>query len=394
MSQSPTQRYVFVSYSRNDKEFVNTLLKDFRQSSDFDVWIDLEGLEPGTRNWQSKIREMISKSFSIVLVCSPSSSISNFVQAELELAQKNEIQIIPVWATGTNWVDSIPLGMINYQYIDCRDANYEAGLDVLIMQLRKIRSEKLPKIFETDNIDECPKHYLCIMYIENPKQRANLLELGQMVDSMHFKEEKPSGYRFIAVDVSKYRYMEEILNDIYTLYLRKRYKPYTYGKDWLIARPSAYVSLLAVPWVWLKKRTERALIEVIPNYMASKTPLEVYGFGTKSRWGSQLWAIVNIGFEDTCGLFSSSNDIAKCVFECFTKNLTFILDRCLTKEGETGYFPLAQVDVEKYKHKLVIAPNRYFLGETENTTKLLYPGGFVIDDLFIKKHGFFDWEGW
>ena len=72
---APTQRHVFVSYSRANSDFANKLMRDL-QAQGIGVWIDHTGIQPGTPNWERAIREAIDTAFAIVLVASPESAQS------------------------------------------------------------------------------------------------------------------------------------------------------------------------------------------------------------------------------------------------------------------------------------------------------------------------------
>src|SRR5262249_43179430 len=121
----------------------------------------------------------------------------------------------------------------------------------------------------------------------------------------------PDAFQLLAINPNAYPCFEELLNDIYTGFLTRRYGPYTYGKEWVLGKASTHVTLLAVPWVWLREKRAKALIEVIPDYLARRTPLQEYGFGQPGRGGPPVWAVVDQGFEEACGLFTSENRIGE-----------------------------------------------------------------------------------
>jgi nitrile hydratase alpha subunit len=97
-----------VSYSREDHRFVETLASDLRKSA-FELWLDFEGLQPGTPDWESAVREAIEESFAFLLKASPDSRRSSYVRSELLLAQTRELPIYALWAGGESWIDSIPM---------------------------------------------------------------------------------------------------------------------------------------------------------------------------------------------------------------------------------------------------------------------------------------------
>ena len=75
---------VFISYSRKDLEFVQRLANDLK-AADFEVWYDLSGLEAGTR-WGTEIQKAIEESQHFLVVLSPNSVQSDWVEREFLFA--------------------------------------------------------------------------------------------------------------------------------------------------------------------------------------------------------------------------------------------------------------------------------------------------------------------
>ncbi len=126
--------HVFISYSRSDGAFVTRLTTDLQEAG-IQVWIDQQGLKPGTRNWEDALRQAISTSKAVLLIASPASRRSNYVQDELAIAEMYGRRIYPVWASGDQWIDCIPLGMGKVQFIDARDNAYNASVPQIIQAL-------------------------------------------------------------------------------------------------------------------------------------------------------------------------------------------------------------------------------------------------------------------
>jgi tetratricopeptide (TPR) repeat protein len=137
MNPANVPQHVFISYSRANSDFAQQLADDLRNEG-VDVWMDDKGLTPGTRDWESTIRDAIDVSFAILLVATPDSRKSVHVKGELNVAQARGIPIYPIWAAGDSWVDCIPLGMSNTQYVDFRQSNYSTGLVNIMKVLRAI----------------------------------------------------------------------------------------------------------------------------------------------------------------------------------------------------------------------------------------------------------------
>ncbi len=136
MPRIQTIRRAFISYSRQDREFVDVLASDLRNSG-YEVWIDFEGLEPGTPDWEAEVRDAIQESFAVLLIASPSSRQSPYVRSELLLAEVEQLPVYALWAKGENWIDSIPMNLAHIQYQDFRGSPYADSLGALIKELSK-----------------------------------------------------------------------------------------------------------------------------------------------------------------------------------------------------------------------------------------------------------------
>src|SRR5258708_39051958 len=106
---------VFISYSHYNQMFVERLRTDILAAG-LSVWIDHEGLQPGTDNWEKAIRAAIQGVESVVYVASETAYASNYCQSELAVARAYDRKIYPVFAQGDNFVNCIPLGMTHVQY--------------------------------------------------------------------------------------------------------------------------------------------------------------------------------------------------------------------------------------------------------------------------------------
>src|SRR5262249_40824299 len=100
---------LFMSYSIDDGEFAQRLRNDL-QAQGYDVWIDKIGLQPGTADWEEALRQAIRRARAVLLVASPSSRSSSHVKDELRISKMYGQPLIPIWARGDEWMDSIPLG--------------------------------------------------------------------------------------------------------------------------------------------------------------------------------------------------------------------------------------------------------------------------------------------
>ncbi|MDX2141691.1 MAG: TIR domain-containing protein [Chloroflexota bacterium] len=150
------QRHVFISYARSDKAMVERLTADL-DAAGVAVWLDQHGLKAGTRNWEEALRTAIRASYAIVLVASPDSRRSNYVQDELSIAQMYNRPVFPAWVEGEEWIDSIPMGMGKMQYVNLRGERYADGLTELVTALNGIAGAA-PELAPTPTTDFEPRN--------------------------------------------------------------------------------------------------------------------------------------------------------------------------------------------------------------------------------------------
>ena len=111
---------VFISYSRSDSDFVNDLANRLREAG-CKVWQDISGLRGG-QTWASEIDRAVRDSDALIVVLSPESSASEWVQKETLLAMKLHKPIVPILLRETE----IPVQLINLQFVDFRGDMAEA----------------------------------------------------------------------------------------------------------------------------------------------------------------------------------------------------------------------------------------------------------------------------
>jgi TIR domain len=142
MIDSYIRPFVFISYSRDDAEFVARLKTDL-QTQGINIWIDREGIQPGTPNWEEALRTAIRAAQAVLLIASPHSRSSRYVNDELRIAEMYQRPVYPIWMTGTQWMEAIPIGWGGTQYIDAREARYSKALPEITMAIR-VSSSTVP----------------------------------------------------------------------------------------------------------------------------------------------------------------------------------------------------------------------------------------------------------
>jgi hypothetical protein len=106
--------HVFISYSHKDTKYAHKLA-DSLQELEFDVWID-ERLDYGSQ-WPLEIQKQLDSCDAFILVMSPRSFASEWVQSELQRAKRKLKPVFPLLLEG----DEPWLSVESTQYYDVRD---------------------------------------------------------------------------------------------------------------------------------------------------------------------------------------------------------------------------------------------------------------------------------
>jgi peptide/nickel transport system substrate-binding protein len=131
---------VFISYSRKDLAFIERLANDL-QAHGLQVWFDLSGLEVGTR-WGKEIQHAIQQSQYFLVVLSPNSIESEWVEKEFLYANSLKQKIIPILYKPC----SLPMWFINLHFIDMQGKNYKLHFTVLLKALGIQPGEKMEEL--------------------------------------------------------------------------------------------------------------------------------------------------------------------------------------------------------------------------------------------------------
>ncbi|MEM6284686.1 MAG: TIR domain-containing protein, partial [Chloroflexota bacterium] len=138
----PSGEHVFVSYSRADKERVMDIIPALERAG-IRIWVDQSGLTPGTPDWEQALRDAIQGSKAVILAASPDSRRSVFVKDELRIAQMYGRPLYPIWVSGSEWIDSIPMGLGGVQFVDARGDDYASAVTSLAALLRTGETESV-----------------------------------------------------------------------------------------------------------------------------------------------------------------------------------------------------------------------------------------------------------
>lgn len=102
--------FVFLSYSREDTAYAKILIQAFQQHN-LPIWFD-EYTDDGT-TWTHVLQEKIGECQVFLLVMTPRSFESHWVQCELAYALKLEKRIFPLLLEGTHWLSVAALQTVD-----------------------------------------------------------------------------------------------------------------------------------------------------------------------------------------------------------------------------------------------------------------------------------------
>jgi hypothetical protein len=125
--QTPIQ-FAFLSYAREDAEFVLRLAKDLRTGG-AGVWVDQLDIAPGQR-WDRAVEDALAKCLQLVVILSPAAVESTNVMDEVSLALEDGKTVVPVLHRQCK----VPFRLRRLQYVDL-SLDYKAGHDRLLETL-------------------------------------------------------------------------------------------------------------------------------------------------------------------------------------------------------------------------------------------------------------------
>ena len=115
--------HLFLSYSRSNIEMMRKVRAQIIYEG-FKVWTD-ERLKPGTAEWQQVIETAIKDSGGLVVLMTPQSKASTWVNHEIDRALHFAKCIYPVLAAGDD-DSAVPARIANIQRVDIRDDMFAA----------------------------------------------------------------------------------------------------------------------------------------------------------------------------------------------------------------------------------------------------------------------------
>lgn len=127
--------YVFISYSRQDRRFVEQLT-DALSATGIETWTDVSNIAPG-QNWQNQIEQGLLDAEVLLYVASGNTSTSQWMEQELLAFMRGTGRVIPliIDAAGES---SLPSALRQIQWADFR-GDFNDALQKLIIGLASLR---------------------------------------------------------------------------------------------------------------------------------------------------------------------------------------------------------------------------------------------------------------
>lgn len=122
---------VFISYSRRDQEFVRRLAEDLNRRVDGGVWFDQSDIQAGDK-WRQRIENGVRDCRVVILVLSPDSAKSQYVQMELNLALEAGKKVIPILYRPVKLTGALDEFVRETQFIDLQRGSYADNFQVLV----------------------------------------------------------------------------------------------------------------------------------------------------------------------------------------------------------------------------------------------------------------------
>ncbi len=239
------KQHVFISYSRKNSDFAHKLIGDLGQAN-IPYWIDLKGISHHDPSFDRSIRQAINTAFALLLVATPESLESDYVQGEIDIALERNIPLIVVWASGEYYTDCVPGKLSRRSYVDCRDNRYSTAKSQFIDELIELRNAAIPAM-ELSN-GPVPK---CCFTIHLPNEQRLIV--------------RPDAFnRFI-----------DLLMDLYNYHLSETFPAFTYGQSWVLVLGNKQFRVALAP-VEMFSKQDKSWYNVSLESLMLQAGAEVY----------------------------------------------------------------------------------------------------------------------
>jgi hypothetical protein len=158
--------HFFISYAHHDRERVQQLV-DVLQKRKFPVWVD-DRLTIGDR-WLQEIPKAIRESAEIILMMSPASSVSEWVEAEVALARNIKRPVLPIKLSELTEEDFWYL--VPFQHEDARGRKMPG--DAFFAKLAQLLHQPTP---QNESITEAEASTIAVNVQQNARVRIEKQE--------------------------------------------------------------------------------------------------------------------------------------------------------------------------------------------------------------------------
>jgi hypothetical protein len=134
--------YVFISYSRQDREFVERLTDEL-SAAGVETWTDVSNIAPG-QNWQHQIEQGLLGAEVLLYVSSRHTSTSQWMEQELRIFMRGTGRVIPL-IVDAEGEKSLPIVLRQFQWADFQ-SDFNGAVRKLLVGIDSLRQrEPLPR---------------------------------------------------------------------------------------------------------------------------------------------------------------------------------------------------------------------------------------------------------
>jgi hypothetical protein len=163
-----SETYVFISYSRQDRAFVEHLTTNLRQAG-VRTWTDLENISAG-QDWARAIDRGLTEATALIYVASKHSAQSRWMDAEYTAFLEKAGRVIPI-IVDDEGPEHLPLPLRHFQWVDFRGP-FEPALNKLLDGIRELRSPSPIPVSKPKS-----KGYVFISYADEDSEFVDDLKL-------------------------------------------------------------------------------------------------------------------------------------------------------------------------------------------------------------------------
>ncbi|MBZ0284626.1 MAG: toll/interleukin-1 receptor domain-containing protein [Anaerolineae bacterium] len=191
--------HIFISYSKQDIDFTR-YLRALLEAEGFTIWVDEARLTPSSHWWKS-IEANIEGCSAFVVVMTPESEDSDWVEREILLAEKLKRPIFPVLLRGETWSR-----LANIQYEDLRAglraklSNHFINSLRTLVPMQQTHDRSVTISIQHGDIVECEADVLAFKFARGlhgaDRIIAGVLEIKSGIDLQQLSA-PPGEYRFV-----------------------------------------------------------------------------------------------------------------------------------------------------------------------------------------------------